>query len=64
MKVLITVCKCKKIVAKCTTDDFNNKFIQNKKRLGYKIRFVDESLVKLEECICKNEESKNENLLF
>ena len=33
MKVLITVCKCKKIVAKCTTDEFNNKFIQNKKRI-------------------------------
>lgn len=64
MKVLITICKCKKTVAKCSLDEFNNKFVINKKRLGYKIRFVEESLVKIDSCICKNEKTKNENLLF
>lgn len=65
MKALQIQCKCKKIVAKCSLDEFNNKFVTAKKRQGYKIRYVDENLIKIEDCTCNDKkEIKNENLLF
>jgi hypothetical protein len=52
-------------VAKCSLDEFNNKFVTAKKRQGYKIRYVDEHLIKIEDCTCKDKkEIEKENLLF
>jgi len=64
MKILGIQCKCKKYVSKCTIDEFNNKYTAEKRKKGYKIRFIEESLIKLEECICKNEETTNNQIFL